>query len=552
MKSCWHWQFNLLLVCVYATSCGLVYGAPKPGSPHPKGNQSSYPAPMVKRAGSAGAAAGEKSTSSATTEGGSKAIKDHYFDIGPVLVRMQQKISKNWNSPKEPKTVTVKWQLLPDGTIAGLRIDKSSGDPACDKAALDSVAMSAPFEPLPKGVPASPITFTFQQAIRFGMEQIPISERAASISLSNSAVDLTNNKQLEEALDKLDFAFERDPANNQIAGILRAVAAYVSDETPDKVHILHRVLALDPQQHAAIEKLRVLHRASGIDPNSADSRLKLGDECLNKRNAEGALAEFSAANAIRPGACPQEKMTEVYRALAGQRLARKWQTSVKVRRDADGLCGLGRAHQLAGYYDEAEKCYKEALAEERDSVMAKNLLAKLEEEKASGVREKIAAPIARHVTGESGKGDLIPKSQLLNNEGVDEMDQGNLDGAAAKFREALESDPGCESARRNLSTVLNNQGTKVPNEEAAGYWRKALFVSPANATAHKNLCSFLKYSGKNPESFDERMSLADSFAKGGDFVSAVVEVREALVYKKDQSAQNKLKDYLKKAPALPK
>lgn len=555
MKMSWQWSLSLLLVYVGATSVtGVVLGAPKPDAPHPKNAQSAKPAGGANRTGApAGTSARAKpATSTEGINSGSGAIKDHYLDIGPTMVQMQQKISKNWNPPKEPKPVTVKWQLLPDGNIAGLRIDKSSGDPACDKAALDSVAMSAPFAPLPGGIPATPITFTFQHVIRSGMEQIPISERAASISLSNSAIDLTNNKQLDEALDKLDFAFERDPANTHIAGILRAVSAYVSDETPNKVHILHRVLSLDPQQHAAIEKLRVLHRAAGLDPNSADSRLKLGDEYLSKRDAEGALAEYSAANAIRKGSCPQERMTEVYRALAGQRLARKWQTSVKVRRDADGLCGLGRAYQLAGDYDEAQKYYNEALLEERDSAMAKNLLAKLAEEKATGVKEKIAAPVARHVTGESGKGDLIPKAELLTNQGVDELDKGDMEAAAAKFREALEADPGCEVARRNLSTAFNNQGTKVPIEEAGGYWRKALFVSPENSTAHRNLASFLKATGKNPESFEERMSLADSFAKGGDYVSAVVEIREALVCKKDQSAQNKLKDYLKKAPSLPK
>jgi hypothetical protein len=47
------------------------------------------------------------------------------------------------------------------------------------------------------------------------------------------------------------------------------------------------------------------------------------------------------------------------------------------------------------------------------------------------------------------------------------------------------------------------------------------------------------------------MQLSDEFAKKGDYVSAIVEAREALVCKQDQIVLHKLKDLMKKAPSLP-
>ncbi len=150
------------------------------------------------------------------------------------------------------------------------------------------------------------------------------------------------------------------------------------------------------------------------------------------------------------------------------------------------------------------------------------------------------------------KEELNLRAEVLTNEGADEMAKNNLPVAINKFNEALTIDPLCGVARRNLSAALSNQGTRVEPEEGVIYWRKALYVWPENKPAHNNLCTFLKSIGKEPEVFEDRMSLADSFAKAGDYVSAVVELREAIICKKDAAAEAKLKEYLKKAPALPK
>jgi TonB family protein len=483
---------------------------------------------------------------------GSHALKDQFVDLGPYMVNMQKKIHDNWHPPEKIRAVRIKFQIQSNGGVTGVRVDKSSGDPGNDKAAVDAIALSAPFTALPKGIPNMPIEYTFDTVVRSGMEQIPVSERAASNALSNMAIDLLNKKMLSEAMDNAEFAFDRDPRNPSLSSILRAIAAYVNDETPDKVHLLYRVLAMDPQQYGALEKLRVLLREKAIDPDSASARMAQGEELLAHQDPFGAIVEFTAANSITPGACSPDRMADAYRALAGHRMATKWLTVLKTHRDTDCLCGLGRSYQLAGDYDNADKYYKEAKELDPGSEMVSILIAKLEEEKKTGVKQKTDKVVAQHLTGTAGKNDLIPRAQLINSEAVDEMEKGNVDAAIEKFKKALEADPLCAPARRNLSMALNNRGTKKPEpDQAAACYRQALYLNPTNEIARKNLASYVKWKGKDPTSFQDRMTMSSEFAEKGDFISAAVEVQEALSKKTDTVAAAKLKEYQKKAPALP-
>lgn len=480
-----------------------------------------------------------------------RVLKNKFLDTGPYMVRMQKKVGSKWKQPKKVKEVRVKFQILKDGKISGLMIDKSSADPDNDKAAIDAVANAAPFEPLPEGITLMPITYTFGNSARSGMHQIPISERRISLSLSNEAERFVNGQEFKKALNNLDFAFERDPKNGMISHVLRQIAAYIDDDTPDKVHLLHRIIAIDPLQYGAIEKLNVLHKAAGLDPNSASQRLALGQKLLNKFDAEGALAEFQAANSIQKNICPTEKMAEAYRVMAGKRMARKWEKYLKFAKSVETYCGIGRAYQLAGDYNKAEKFYKKALERDLGSRMAKNLLAKLEEEKKTGVKEKIDIVVADHHTGSAGKHDLVPKARILLNKANEEFDAGKLDKAIELLKEALKADPQYLAARKNLSIAYNNQGTKLPRGKRVKNYRMALFVWDGNKTARKNLKSHLEHKGCNPDSHLDRLKLASQFANTGDYISATVEAREALRLKKSKSTEEKLAEYENKAPGLP-
>lgn len=73
-------------------------------------------------------------------------------DFRPYMRRLQRRIKRNWEPPKgsETKKVVVLFKIGKDGSLLSSEIFKTSGDKAADKAALMAIAISAPYEPLPK------------------------------------------------------------------------------------------------------------------------------------------------------------------------------------------------------------------------------------------------------------------------------------------------------------------------------------------------------------------------------------------------------------------
>ena len=232
-------------------------------------------------------------------------------------------------------------------------------------------------------------------------------------------------------------------------------------------------------------------------------------------------------------------------------MARKWEKYLKVCKNVEAYCGMGRSYQLAGDYDKAEEYYKLALERDLGSTMAKNLLARLEEEKKTGKKEKIDVVIADHHTGDAGKHDLVPRAHISMNKASEQFDKGDLTKAIEYLKDALKADPQFQNARQNLSIAYNNQGNKLPMADRSKNYRKALFVWSSNDTARKNLDSHVESDGANPTSYVDRMRLASEFAEKGDYVSATVEAREALRLKKSKDARDKVAEYEKKAPGLP-
>jgi TonB family protein len=79
-------------------------------------------------------------------------------DFGPYLQRVLHDIRKNWynlipESAKFPMMkkgkVTIEFDILKDGTIAGMRLVSTSGDVALDRGAWEGITASNPFPPLP-------------------------------------------------------------------------------------------------------------------------------------------------------------------------------------------------------------------------------------------------------------------------------------------------------------------------------------------------------------------------------------------------------------------
>ena len=101
---------------------------------------------------------------------GIDAIKEP--DFGPYMKELQRRIKMNWDPPKgnESKRVILLFSIARDGRLLNVKVHRSSGLEAADRAAIDAVKLTAPFRPLPpefKGNSVD-IQFTFDYNV-FGV-----------------------------------------------------------------------------------------------------------------------------------------------------------------------------------------------------------------------------------------------------------------------------------------------------------------------------------------------------------------------------------------------
>src|SRR5262249_5854173 len=85
-------------------------------------------------------------------------------DFGPYMAKLQRSIKKHWFPPKgdESRRAKVTFDVRSDGEISNVKLEKSTGSPTGDQAALKAVKDTSPADPLPKGSPkVVSIEFTF-------------------------------------------------------------------------------------------------------------------------------------------------------------------------------------------------------------------------------------------------------------------------------------------------------------------------------------------------------------------------------------------------------
>ncbi len=91
-------------------------------------------------------------------------------DFGPYMADLQRRLKRTWFPPKgyEDKIVVVKFKVHRQGEISNLCLERSSGFPLADQAALKAVEI-CPFRPLPMQSPDSvEIQFTFDYNVFYG------------------------------------------------------------------------------------------------------------------------------------------------------------------------------------------------------------------------------------------------------------------------------------------------------------------------------------------------------------------------------------------------
>ena len=125
---------------------------------------SDTPAPPVEEP--AGSPNGSPNGTGAPDAGGGGGGED--VDLSGYLDEVKKRIKKNWFPPRgaESLTVTLKFKVQQDGSVAAIRLVKSSGIAAADDAAKLAVTNSAPFPTLPNGAgPFLDIKFAFDYKV---------------------------------------------------------------------------------------------------------------------------------------------------------------------------------------------------------------------------------------------------------------------------------------------------------------------------------------------------------------------------------------------------
>lgn len=167
-------------------------------------------------------------------------------------------------------------------------------------------------------------------------------------------------------------------------------------------------------------------------------------------------------------------------------------------------------------------------------------LNKAVKQKSTPVSQAAAPTPIKDTSFETGTSEAVsnedlsnPKKVLarLNNEAAQAISQGKYQ-KAINLLESLASDyPRYDFARNNLSIAYNNQGLKIAKLDPKGSmekFRKALYYNPAETATRRNLNSLLKDEGLDPHSYKTRLMLGDKAIAAGDLKGAFVEYSEAL------------------------
>ena len=84
-------------------------------------------------------------------------------DFGPYMRELQRRIKQNWHPPKgqESRRVVLLFKIAKDGSLLSCKVDKTSGIPNVDQAAIDAVKLTSPFKSLPANYKGSSVDIQF-------------------------------------------------------------------------------------------------------------------------------------------------------------------------------------------------------------------------------------------------------------------------------------------------------------------------------------------------------------------------------------------------------
>jgi TonB family protein len=119
----------------------------------------------------------------AAAQGGVEVLSDTMgVDFNPYLKRIVQIVNENWHTLlpesvfppiRKSGTVAIEFAILKDGTVAGMKLAGSSGDPPLERACWGSITNSVPFPPLPGEFPGQYLQLRFLYCYNDACSNLP-------------------------------------------------------------------------------------------------------------------------------------------------------------------------------------------------------------------------------------------------------------------------------------------------------------------------------------------------------------------------------------------
>jgi predicted O-linked N-acetylglucosamine transferase (SPINDLY family) len=206
-------------------------------------------------------------------------------------------------------------------------------------------------------------------------------------------------------------------------------------------------------------------------------------------------------------------------------------------------------HHQAGRLAEAERIYRQVLAQQPDHADALHLLGVLA---GQAGRFDVGVDLIRRAIG-----ICSTDASFHFNLGNAQTQMGQLDQAIASFRQAIRLNPDYAEAHTNLGNILRDMGQL---DEASAACRRAIQLKPDLAEAHNNLgnalteleqldeaiASFRQAVRLKPDFAEAHSNLGNSLQKKGQLDEAIAACRRAIALNPNLArAHNSLGDALK-------
>jgi serine/threonine protein kinase len=132
--------------------------------------------------------------------------------------------------------------------------------------------------------------------------------------------------------------------------------------------------------------------------------------------------------------------------------------------------------------------------------------------------------------GNPGKIDETnnPARDALLTKGAAALKANQSDLAAAYFTDALKRDRNSNAARNGLARVLEHHAERAPVAEKLKLLHQAAYLANDDGEVHRLLNEAIKSMDKNPDSYSDRIAIAEAALKSGDIDGAIIEYDAAL------------------------